>query len=61
MKKTLTYLRPVTPAEACHFKEKHDKKAKFWAGGTDLLLQWRDEKISLDYCVDLSCAFFVRA
>jgi CO/xanthine dehydrogenase FAD-binding subunit len=54
MKKPFTYLRPLTPIEACHFKEKHDKKAKFWAGGTDLLLQWRDEKINLDYCVDLT-------
>ncbi len=54
MKKTFTYLRPLTPVEACRFKEKYDKKAKFWAGGTDLLLQWRDQKISLDYCVDLS-------
>jgi len=54
MKKTFTYLRPLTPIEACRFKEKHDKKAKFWAGGTDLLIQWRGEKINLDYCIDLS-------
>jgi len=54
MKKTFTYLRPLTPVEACRFKEKCDEKAKFWAGGTDLLIQWRGEKIILDYCVDLS-------
>lgn len=54
MKKTFAYLRPLSSIEACHFKEKHGNKAKFWAGGTDLLIQLRHEKISLDYCIDLS-------
>ncbi len=54
MEKSFEYLRPLTPNEACHFKEKYGKKSKFWAGGTDLLLQWQEQKVDLDYCIDLS-------
>ena len=53
-KKTFKYLRPKSPSEACNLKDKYGEKAKFWAGGTDLLLQWQEEKNSLDYCIDLT-------
>ncbi len=54
MKKTFEYLRPLTPVEACGLKAKYGTKARFWAGGTDLLLQWQEDIASLDYCIDLS-------
>jgi CO/xanthine dehydrogenase FAD-binding subunit len=54
MKKTFEYLRPLTPAEAYDLKARYGKKSRFWAGGTDLLLQWQDDIVSLDYCIDLS-------
>ncbi len=54
MEKTFKYLRPMTTAEACGLKANYGKKARFWAGGTDLLLQWQEEIVSLDYCIDLT-------
>lgn len=54
MKKTFEYLRPLTPVEAYGLKAKYGKKSRFWAGGTDLLLQWQEDIVSLDYCIDLS-------
>jgi carbon-monoxide dehydrogenase medium subunit len=35
-------------------KAKHGSRAVFWAGGTDLMLQWRRGAIDIDYCIDLS-------
>ncbi|OQY02560.1 MAG: hypothetical protein B6I22_13340 [Desulfobacteraceae bacterium 4572_123] len=52
--KTFEYLRPLTIIEACELKDKYGKRARFWAGGTDLLLQWQEDIVSLDYCIDLS-------
>ncbi len=40
--------------EACRLKRSHGAKSKFWAGGTDLLLQWRNGSKGFDYCIDLS-------
>ena len=54
MKKTFEYLRPLTIIEACELKDEYGDRAKYWAGGTDLLLQWQDESVSLDYCIDIS-------
>jgi len=54
MKKTFEYLRPLTIIEACELKDEYGDRAKYWAGGTDLLLQWQDEIVSLDYCIDIS-------
>jgi carbon-monoxide dehydrogenase medium subunit len=50
--RTFQYLRPGSPREACELKAKHD--GVFWAGGTDLLLQWRQGAINFEYCIDLS-------
>jgi len=52
--KTFEYLRPLTIVKACELKDKYGKRARFWAGGTDLLLQWQEDIVSLDYCIDLS-------
>ncbi len=53
-KKLFEYLRPSTIAEACEMKDKYGERGKYWAGGTDLLLQWQQGVVSLDYCIDLS-------
>ena len=54
MARTFQHLRPSTPREACELKAKHGADAVFWAGGTDLLLQWRQGAIDFEYCIDLS-------
>jgi carbon-monoxide dehydrogenase medium subunit len=54
MNNSFEYLRPTTPVEACNLKAKYGKRARFWAGGTDLLLEWQDEIVDLDYAIDLT-------
>ena len=54
MTRSFQYLRPDSPREACEMKAKHGRKGVFWAGGTDLLLQWRRGAVDIDYCIDLS-------
>ncbi len=54
MSGSFQYLRPTTPAEACELKSKHKQKAVFWAGGTDLLLEWKGGAVEIDYCIDLT-------
>jgi carbon-monoxide dehydrogenase medium subunit len=51
---TFEYLRPTTPIEACRQKARHGKGAVFWAGGTDLISEWQDGNVALEYCIDLS-------
>lgn len=54
MTRSFQHLRPDSPREACEMKAKHGSKAVFWAGGTDLMLQWRRGAVDFDYCIDLS-------
>lgn len=54
MTRSFQYLRPDTPHDACEMKARHGSRAVFWAGGTDLLLQWRRGAIDFEYCIDLS-------
>ncbi len=54
MTRSFQHLRPESPSEACEMKAKHGDHAVFWAGGTDLLLQWRRGAVDIDYCIDLS-------
>lgn len=54
MIRSFQHLRPGTPHEACEMKARHGSRAVFWAGGTDLLLQWRRGAIDFEYCIDLS-------
>jgi carbon-monoxide dehydrogenase medium subunit len=35
-------------------KVEHGDRARFWAGGTDLVLLWQRSQIDLDYCIDLT-------
>jgi carbon-monoxide dehydrogenase medium subunit len=54
MSRSFQHLRPCSAQEACELKAKYGPTARFWAGGTDLLLEWRRGAIELDYCIDLS-------
>jgi len=54
MAQTFRYLRPASPLEAATMRAEHGRGAMLWAGGTDLLLQWRRGAIDIDYCIDLS-------
>ena len=35
-------------------KAEHGDRACYWAGGTDLMLQWRGGFVDVDYCIDLT-------
>lgn len=54
MARSFQYLRPGNPREACAMKAEHRQSSALWAGGTDLLLQWRRGAVEIDYCIDLS-------
>jgi carbon-monoxide dehydrogenase medium subunit len=54
MARTFQYLRPTTPEEACEMKAEYGRAARFWAGGTDLMLDWRAGAEDIAYCIDLS-------
>jgi aerobic carbon-monoxide dehydrogenase medium subunit len=52
--RSFRYLRPTTIHEACDLKKKLGQGAVFWAGGTDLAPQWKDESLHLNHCIDLT-------
>ena len=54
MTKPFEYLRPSTSEEAIALKAKYKDRARYWAGGTDLMLQWRAGEVDIDYCIDLT-------
>lgn len=54
MSGSFQYLRPNSPIEACELKVKYKHEAAFWAGGTDLLLEWKHGARTIDYCIDLT-------
>jgi len=49
----LEYLEPETVEEAISLLEKYDGRAKVIAGGTDLMVQMRDGKISPAFVLDI--------
>ena len=53
MRTPFEYLRPATPHEAVVMKARYGTQAQFWAGGTDLMLAWRQGRVAFDYCIDL--------
>jgi carbon-monoxide dehydrogenase medium subunit len=61
MPKSFQVLRPGSAREACELKASHGPTARFWAGGTDLMLEWRRGAIELEYCIDLSALRGLRA
>ena len=54
MRRPFNYLRPHTVGEAIAMKAEHGDRACYWAGGTDLMLQWRSSEVDVDYCIDLT-------
>lgn len=52
--KKFQYLRPATVEEACALKAEHGAAARFVAGGTDLLLEWRAGEVEIDFVIDLT-------
>ncbi len=54
MARSFRYLRPNSAQEAAVLKAELGSGAVFWAGGTDLLLQWRRGSIEVGACIDLS-------
>ena len=54
MKHRFDYLGPSTAEEAVAMKAEHADRACYWAGGTDLMLQWRAGDVDVDYCIDLT-------
>ncbi len=52
--KNFAYLRPENISEAIKMKEEYGDNARYWAGGTDLLVLLKKNKLNLDYCIDLS-------
>ncbi|MBW2690856.1 MAG: xanthine dehydrogenase family protein subunit M [Deltaproteobacteria bacterium] len=48
------YLRPKSPKEACELKTKHGPKAKYLAGGTDLLLALQGGGAAFNCFIDLT-------
>ena len=54
MANNFEYLRPTTMGEAVDMKSSHGARAQFWAGGTDMMLQWKAGITDFDYCIDLT-------
>ncbi len=54
MRTLFRYLRPRDLAEAVSMKAAYGEKARFWAGGTDMTLHWKQERFRPEYCIDLS-------
>ncbi|MDE0417576.1 MAG: FAD binding domain-containing protein [bacterium] len=52
--RSFEYLRPETVGEAVEMKAAHGARARFWAGGTDLMLLWNRREVAFDYCIDLT-------
>ena len=48
------YLRPDSTDAAIAMKARHGERARYWAGGTDLMLQWRRGEVMIDHCIDLT-------
>jgi len=54
MKSTFEYLRPASVDEAVELKARHGAGAMYWAGGTDLMLDWNRRLVEPDRCIDLT-------
>ncbi len=54
MKSDFDYHRPASVEDAVRMKCDLGSKSCFWAGGTDLVLQWKSGKINPLHCIDLT-------
>ncbi len=54
MRSQFDYHRPDSVVDAVRMKLELGTDTCFWAGGTDLVLQWKQEKIKPLHCIDLT-------
>ncbi len=54
MRSHFDYQRPSTPLEAVQMRAQLGEKARYWAGGTDITLQWQRELAHPEHCIDLT-------
>jgi carbon-monoxide dehydrogenase medium subunit len=54
MRSEFDYHRPDSVADAVRMKCELGRDSCFWAGGTDLILQWKSEKIRPLHCIDVT-------
>ena len=56
MRSSFEYYRPANASEAQLLKAKLGKTAAYWAGGTDIILQWQRAKRHIEHCIDITHA-----
>ena len=54
MRSDFDYHRPDSVADAVRMKCELGDDSCYWAGGTDLVLQWKSEKIKPLHCIDVT-------
>ena len=54
MQSHFEYLRPGSTKEALQMKSEFGGRAKYWAGGTDMVLRWCREIDQFSYCIDIT-------
>ncbi len=54
MRTRFDYIRPSSVKEAVAAKLGHGDEAVYWAGGTDMMLQWKCGDRTPKYCIDLT-------
>lgn len=48
------YLRPRSVEEAIRLKVESGNEARYWAGGTDIALEWKRKQRSISHCIDIT-------
>ncbi len=54
MQSHFEYLRPSSTKEAIQMKIEFGKRARYWAGGTDMTLRWHREIDKFSHCIDIT-------
>ena len=54
MQSHFEYLRASSTKEAVQMKMEFGSRAKYWAGGTDMVLRWHREIDDFEYCIDIT-------
>ena len=54
MRSSFELIRPTSVSEAVELKSRYGTSAKFWAGGTDMMLLWENELSNFEYAIDLT-------
>jgi aerobic carbon-monoxide dehydrogenase medium subunit len=52
--KRVDYLRPASVADAVALKAEAGDHGCYWAGGTDLVLEWKRSQRVISHCIDLT-------